>query len=792
MLVPFTRDRGQPSKPENTSTVKRKNEDSTDVIEGSPRRTKLWSKEERSQGMTHEVSGPVRSGPLWHSDSDDDSNGDVYGTSDQLAPGAKSERRPAGYSQIRTKDLGQSKLAQTLNERRELEDLETEKDTPVTGARLRENGTTILPEQNVEILDPGSRESEPITEIPDRADGLGIISYYPRFPGSKTSNRDLFRTTKTDETYANADQTNQMIKVSTAQSKANEISATGWQIAKGIIPEQCFTPSNCGRDKIKRMKKNPLFVGQDEDKECEVLRAQQTATAKERTDKTKKDSKGRRKDAEQIKMGISDESRARWQDKLAREARRREESRVQQEHWKREQQNKQRRQELRTQTERPGPARNETETEGHTSRTGRSSLGGTIHKTTNVAEQAWQVGVKTIAQEYGCQALVETHPAQRTDRPYKQKKAEIARKENSKKWVEKTNGCRSETRDCNTRGREAIGDNADVCLRETTDVPRNRFFGQHNSLLDQRCKPNKSVRFDEEAHVSEYDADMSIDDVKTEKLQYPLSAPQIPSVGGGKDFELVKRLYQERQKDHDNHGSSIAESEPSELTDSGDESPVTATDYTYWAYSVQRKEWNSDQDEEDMAWIQCGDIYTSSHHADRAAGKEILLQRGAPQSMFPDADEWSMIKDGAGLKLYSVVTNGYNVKVRVSRVLRTGKDGIPPKSRAGWLKRVVYEVKYESSDGPGEDQDNTKVLPELFTIRGQANQEAANKLIDLSVNPNSQKIDEVQRRISVRTEVNDYLELVEQEKGLFEAEGDDGTGVKVWVEERTLNGPRNL
>ena len=637
-----------------------------------------------------------------------------------------------------------------------------------------------------------SIEAEPTVQVPDRADGLRNISYYPHFPGHKTSNRELCEQQDVKKSTPNVPPVKKAGKSSAVAPEINEISATRWEVAKGLGLEEYLAVENRAKEKIEQANKSSLFIEQEEDaQDIDVKQAfREFESAIQKIERNQK-----YKEKEPPKMGISDENAARFRRKFEREAEDLDERRMLKAH--REQEEALRRQNAREQMqreERPNHAKDGNQT---------IAIHRSIEETTRKGATPNYSPFVHVLPPRG----PEVDPValqKRAEALFAWRRAGLTWREIAEKWYKMTGDMRSEKslRQYHSRLHESIGGPPAAKRQKTKKKP---LFRQHGSpaqpiSVDQCMRPRKRVRFDEILQIKEYNPN---ENWKSELLSNrptlkPPSTPRLPSVGGGKDMALVERLYRDRQtspQDTEDDGDIELVSEvgnhPAAWL-SREESPITDADTTYWAFAVQRKEWDDEEDEHEEPWMQCGDLYNSLLEAELTAGKEILQARNAPHSLFPDPDEFNVCKDADGLKHYFVICGGYSVRVRVHRILRTHKDGILPRSKAGWLKKVVYEVRYETGQELDDDEDRVQVVPELFTIRQQANREAANKLIDLSVEKESQKIEDVQKRIKVKEQVDEFLASLEEDKGLFEAEGDDDTDIKVWVEERTLKGPRNI
>ncbi|KAI9659323.1 MAG: hypothetical protein M1821_001581 [Bathelium mastoideum] len=612
-------------------------------------------------------------------------------------------------------------------------------------------------------------------EIPSRADGLGNISYYPHFPGSKTSNRHLFTPKESCE----------------SSPGTTPVRATSQTIS---------TVNHVGHVTT-YMNDQSLFITQEENRPARKVGAEiEGAVGMEKMMGKTQNIRGQKFEGGKApQMGLSDRSKEQWKQKLDREAEDREERRALL---------------ARRESEDIGRRRNavrrfhQDETPQHSGDDGRTKKA--------LAPGRWPEGrAQGLQPDYSPFANVPPARGDEADPETQQKRAEalfqwrqegLFYREIIKRWTQLTGRTRGERtlrayyeRLCESIGALGVWNEPKKRSSEPGGLSR---FDSEQVISSPHNRPCKRVRFDERPRIREFSRDKSSShDDEPNARSHPVleqaEAQRLPIVHGGKNMKLVERLYRERQEEQQtDEQDSIDESSPEEESSAKTarkQSPITDADLTYWAYVVQRKEWSIEEDnEDDTPWTQCGDVYSSLHVANMTAGKEILQQRGAPHPMFPDPDKWEVCKDENGLQNYLVVLDDYCVMVRVDRILRTTRDGIAPDTKVGWLKKAVYEVKYETGESLSQGQQEVRVIPELFTIPGQANREAANKLIDLSVPPKSQRIEDVQKRIESRKQLDGFLVTLDGAKGLFEAEDDEEKGVKVWVEKRYLRGPRNI
>ena len=633
-----------------------------------------------------------------------------------------------------------------------------------------------------------------------RADGLGNVSYYPQFPGAKTSNRFLFKSKKDDGSASRTAQFDTAVNNCAPKSKANQVTVSGWDICQGIIPKECFSAATYAKETIQGMK-NPIMSVNEE-------KGQAEQGLKEDLEEMER---ARRKTEENMPQWPKDMER---EDKVPEPGHRLQKLAQHGQVYGRDAEDLEDRRILKAHREREEGARQRKATQGaHTNSWSQCT------KSSSLFRRGRQSGVKAGGSHinYSPFAHVRTPRGEEAEPDVQQKRAQalfqwrksgMTYAEIRKRWCQLTGRVKSGhalrsyyDRLCETI--EGPNELQKQPKRDIGQVHNSQGFDDEQVILGQAPNPIKRVRFDERPRIREYYPDKSSEDAENLTLHGPpILEPQAPRQspyrGGGKDMELVEKLYKERQSNNfseeKDETESISEEEGLEVATKREESPITEADLTHWTYGVYRKGWTSDEDEDEdeVPWVQCGDVYSSLHVANMSAGREVLQQRDSPHPMFPNPEEFRVSKDEHGLQNYFVETEGFCVKVRVGRILRTTRDGISPKTKTGWLKKVVYEVKYETGEILHEGGAKVKSLPELFTILEQANQEAATQLIDLSVPAKSQKVDEVQKRIAIQKQLDDYIAGLDGNMDLFSVEGDEDTGVKVWIEERFLRGPRNI
>jgi len=149
-----------------------------------------------------------------------------------------------------------------------------------------------------------------------------------------------------------------------------------------------------------------------------------------------------------------------------------------------------------------------------------------------------------------------------------------------------------------------------------------------------------------------------------------------------------------------------------------------------------------------------------------------------------------------------------NFKIVVDRFLRNATDGIIPTSKAGWLHRLVYDLKRKTTikvpkpddvndlfeDVPAENDLVTNEQFDIYTILDEANREAGRLVLDLKTDKHSKRLDNVLKRTRELQRIRGKIDDLEQMKEMFreEVRVDDRRVVEIWVEERSLEGPRNI
>ena len=238
-----------------------------------------------------------------------------------------------------------------------------------------------------------------------------------------------------------------------------------------------------------------------------------------------------------------------------------------------------------------------------------------------------------------------------------------------------------------------------------------------------------------------------------------------------------------------------------------DESPTTDADRYHWEYHVKRKSWRVGEDEDQAQWYVVGKAdYSSLSQANDAAGQEILRERDGLATT-PYARQWRRDLDQFDMVNYFVeLPNGY-FRVHVDRVLRNQFTGRLPSSKAGWLKKTVWDIMQKTTTkstvedvlfGNEVTCENTtlEVVDGIFTILDEANREAGKVALALRVPvpEKSLRIEHQLKRQEVRKEIEARLNQLEQQNEAFKetVKVSESKYVELWVQARSLKGPRNV
>jgi hypothetical protein len=238
-----------------------------------------------------------------------------------------------------------------------------------------------------------------------------------------------------------------------------------------------------------------------------------------------------------------------------------------------------------------------------------------------------------------------------------------------------------------------------------------------------------------------------------------------------------------------------------------DESPVTDCDRYHWEYSIKRKSWRRDDDETLAQWSCVGQTgYSSLTKANLAAGQEVLRERDG-FAIAPYARDWRRTLDEFDMAHYFVELADGFFRVRVDRVLRNRFSGRLPDCKAGWLKKTVWDIMQKTTVIPASldelfdeigpnDCTTVEVVDGIFTILDEANREAGSLAIALRVPfpENSLRIEHQLKRQDARKEINARLDELELRNEAFKEiiNVSETKAVEIWVQARTLKGPRNI
>ncbi|KAI4131218.1 MAG: hypothetical protein LQ347_003065 [Umbilicaria vellea] len=265
----------------------------------------------------------------------------------------------------------------------------------------------------------------------------------------------------------------------------------------------------------------------------------------------------------------------------------------------------------------------------------------------------------------------------------------------------------------------------------------------------------------------------------------------------------------------------ILQHKPESLLSFVDDSPCQGVeeDATYYEFVVKRLSWTEDDEDdiEDLEPLLCHTGYIDVDAANRAAGDEILLERGDIR-VYP-LDDFHWKKDRiTGMATYEGSSETGNVCVYVDRVLRPRGQGCKPSRRAMKAARRIRPVVYiilikntststtaadadstnNDDDGLFEDAPSTtpvvNVTVDVCRTPDLANKLASKYVLDrLKSYQKPGELGEVERA-ELEAEQRKYLKQLDEEDLLYSMEPallEDGDSFEVWVETQVLKGPCN-
>jgi hypothetical protein len=309
--------------------------------------------------------------------------------------------------------------------------------------------------------------------------------------------------------------------------------------------------------------------------------------------------------------------------------------------------------------------------------------------------------------------------------------------------------------------------------------------------------------------------------LQSQRKQSKVSSESRPTTGGKQLNSEALKAYIESLKDdisesENEEGAAAAKPEPArEDTPVREDSPSCEADQCHWVYQVWRRSWRTEEDDnknnEEAQWFVCGKaIYTSLSQANDAAGREILNTRDG-LAVGPDARSFQKILDVNDMAHYEVeLLTGY-IQVKVDRFLRNRISGTLPTSKAGWLKKIGWDIMRKTTtrklDPCSEEsrreveidksfivQVSVEVVDGVFTIMDEANREAADVILELYAPKNSMRMDDQIIRSREQRRIEEALDALEQNNEAFREtyDKDNDTTIEVYVQQRELKGPRNI
>lgn len=264
----------------------------------------------------------------------------------------------------------------------------------------------------------------------------------------------------------------------------------------------------------------------------------------------------------------------------------------------------------------------------------------------------------------------------------------------------------------------------------------------------------------------------------------------------------------------------ILQHKPESLLSFVDDSPYQGVeeDATYYEFVVKRLSWTEDDEDdlEDMEPLLCHTGYIDVDAANKAAGDEILLERGDIR-VYP-LDEFHWKKDRVtGMATYEGSSETGNVRVYVDRVLRPRGQGCNPSRRALKAARRISPVVYimliknttttaaAATESTSDDNDELFEDPpptapvvnctvDVCRTPDLANKLASKSVLDrLKAYQKPGALGEIERA-ELEAEQRKYLKQLEEEELLYSMEPallEDGAFFEVWVEQQSLKGPCN-
>jgi hypothetical protein len=291
-----------------------------------------------------------------------------------------------------------------------------------------------------------------------------------------------------------------------------------------------------------------------------------------------------------------------------------------------------------------------------------------------------------------------------------------------------------------------------------------------------------------------------------------LSAQHRPTTGGKQLSKETLEAYLESLREDI---SSVSENEeetvePETVPTVRRESPICEVDQCHWAYQVWRKGWTNEEDREDSEWYVCGHkvVYTSLDAANTAAGREILYERDG-LAMNSDARSWSRTLDMHDMAQYLVEFDSGGIEVKVDRFLRNRRSGQLPTSKAGWLRKIGWDIMRkttsraphlsedcfeEVTDPTSNAQVDIEVVDGVYTIMDEANRQAGDVILDLYCKKDCPRLNDQIKRSVEQKRLHELLDVLETQDEPFHESfvRDEDVTIEIYVQEREIKGPRNI
>ncbi|GAB7360148.1 hypothetical protein MBLNU230_g7911t1 [Neophaeotheca triangularis] len=286
--------------------------------------------------------------------------------------------------------------------------------------------------------------------------------------------------------------------------------------------------------------------------------------------------------------------------------------------------------------------------------------------------------------------------------------------------------------------------------------------------------------------------------------------PQPRPTQGGKTIgpELLNLIMREQ--------TDISEEEyEEEAADLREPSPPSPEDFCHFAYQPERREGRyndydgiEDPDElrealKDEQWISIGEPFELLKQADHAAAQGIVRTLPGQEPMLDFSGKYTMscdVDEESGMPIHELTSNRGIVQVRVSRFMRTFAEGVVPEMKHAWMPKTVYMVKslvsQQNEVGVGEIViKSEEKTAGVFTDIEIANHSAIDKWIELTVKPETTSLTMRETaKTEARKSLREKMVHIGKERTAFDMNQEDqhGRGVRVWVAEEKLQGPRNI